>query len=86
MLYGTSIYTLVQQFVYAVFGFLVPYFDLDVIRLPTPPWDALAEYCEKTRAPDQIQCASDQVIFHTRAILCSASSYHDDRVLLHVVT
>lgn len=34
----------------------------------------------------QIQSSSDQVVFHTRTILCTAASHHDDRVLLHIVT
>src|SRR5690242_4486745 len=34
----------------------------------------------------QVQCSSDQMVFHTRTILRTPSSYHDDRMLLHIVT
>jgi hypothetical protein len=30
-----------MRVVYAAFGFFVPYFDLDVILLPTPPYNLL---------------------------------------------
>ena len=41
--YGTDVYISLQQLLlsYAAFGFLVPYFDLDVIRFPTPPYAVL---------------------------------------------
>ena len=73
-------------FNHAVLGFFVPYFDLDVIRLPTPPCFPLAHFRpEECSASYQIQCPSDQVIFDTRAILRSSATYHNDRVLLHIV-
>lgn len=71
----------------AAFGFFVPYFDLDVILLPTPPCASLAKgLIWVSGTTHQIQCSSDQVVFHTRAILRAASSYHDDRMLLYIVT
>jgi hypothetical protein len=70
----------------AALGFFVPYLDLDVILLPTPPCTSLAKLTCVLRHTYQIQCASDQVVLHTGAILRTASSHHNDRMLLHVVT
>ena len=72
-------------------GFFVPYLDLDVILLPTPPCTSLAKltsaaFCVTSRHTYQIQRASDQMVLDTGAILRSPSSHHDDRMLLNVVT
>jgi hypothetical protein len=69
----------------AALGFFVPYLDLDVILLPTPPCTSLAKSTWVLRHTYQIQGASDQMVLHTRAILRTPSSHHDDRMLLDVV-
>lgn len=70
----------------AVFGFFVPYFDLDVILLATPPCELLASLS----TPDsnmtyQIQRSSYQMILHTRTILRPSTSYHYNRMLLYIM-
>jgi hypothetical protein len=85
--YKYCIYTFVQTLVYAVLGLFVPYFDLDVMRLPTPPCVTLADvhFMDIVNAY-QIQRPSHEMILYTRAILRPPSSHHDDRMLLHIVT
>ena len=67
-------------FIYAVLGFFVPYFDREVILLPTPPCRVLAMSSHAICAHEtyQVQCSSNQMVLHTRAILRSSASYHDD--------
>lgn len=87
--YDTDSYISLQQLLhpYDAFGFLVPYFDLEVIRFPTPPYTMLmTEIPRIAREPYQIQCSSNQMVLHTRAILRPSASHHHDRMLLDIVT
>jgi hypothetical protein len=70
----------------AVFGFFVPYFDLDVIRLPTPPYGLLVVFfLQEACRTYQVQRSSYQMVFHSRTILRSSTSNHYNRMLLHIV-
>lgn len=70
----------------AVLGFFVPYFDLDVILLATPPCELLVSLTTSdSNMTYQIQRSAYQMVLHTRTILRSSTSYHYNRMLLYIV-
>ena len=69
-------------------GFLVPYFDREVILLPTPPCGEISVLKGKmvNRMTNQIQGTSDKMVLDTGAILRTTTTDQNDRMLLDVVT
>lgn len=76
----------------SILGFLVPYFERAVTRLPTPPYTTIISTQSTSQTPPtqvkthQIKSPSNQMILHTRTILTSASTHQHNRMLLHIVS